>query len=194
MVNEDIKFDDLEEIFANVSPQKSAGPAAEEKKKPDIICLLTDDKKANNMNIMLSKFKKHSMDDLKAAIHQLNPSIITLEAAQALLRFPPETDELNLVKNYDGPLENLDLVSQFYVAIKDIPRYQPRLRTVILREEFEDRFAPAVRDVEIVEKGCLALKNNENFKRFLKLVLDLGNKMNSVGFFFNFWVGLMGID
>ena len=179
MNNDDIKFDDLDEIFENVSPQKAA-PSEQEKKKPEVICLLTDDKKANNMNIMLSKFKKHSMEELKNAILTLNPFIISLDAAQALLRFPPETEELNVVKGYDGPLENLDLVSQFYVAIKDVPRYQPRLRTVILQGEFDDRFNPAVRDIEILEKGCQALKNNENFKRFLKLVLDLGNKMNSV--------------
>lgn len=124
------------------------------------------------------------MEELKQALIQLDPKIINLESAQALLRFPPETEELNNVRNYDGPLENLDLVSQFYLAIKDIPRYQPRLRTVILREEFDERFSPAIRDIEIIEKACLALKNNENFKRFLKLVLDLGNKMNSVLLFF----------
>lgn len=137
------------------------------------------------MNIMLSKFKKYSMEDLKKAIIQIDSSIINLDAAQALLRFPPEPDELNNVKNYDGPLDNLDLVSQFYLAIKDVPRYLPRLRTVILREEFNERFDPVVRDIEIVEKACMSLKSNENFKRFLKLVLDLGNKMNSVLFYKN---------
>lgn len=169
----------MEDIFENVSPQKGS-PLIEAKKKPEVICLIADDKKANNMNIMLSKFKKYSMEDLKQALIQLDPTIINLESAQALLRFPPEAEELNNVRNYDGPLENLDLVSQFYLAIKDIPRYQPRLRTVILREEFDERFGPAVRDIEIIEKACLSLKNNDNFKRFLKLVLDLGNKMNSV--------------
>jgi len=120
------------------------------------------------------------MDQLKNAILNLDSSILSLEAAQALLKFPPEAEEMNVVKGYDGSMEALDLVSQFYLTIKDIPRYQPRLKTTILRDEFDDRFNPAVKDIDTVEKACQALKNNENFKRFLKLVLDLGNKMNSV--------------
>ena len=132
------------------------------------------------MNIMLSQFKKYTMVELKNAILELNPSVMNLETAQNLLKFPPEVEELNVVKTYDGPIENLDKVSQFYVAIKDVPRYQPRLRTLILREEFEDRFNPAVRDIEIIEKSCMVLQNNANFKLFLKLILDLGNQMNSV--------------
>jgi len=179
--NEEIKFDDLEEIFENASPTKTGPSAEQEKKKPELICLITDEKKVYNLNmLMLSKFKKFSMDQLKNAILNLDSSILSLEAAQALLKFPPEAEEMNVVKGYDGSMEALDLVSQFYLTIKDIPRYQPRLKTTILRDEFDDRFNPAVKDIDTVEKACQALKNNENFKRFLKLVLDLGNKMNSV--------------
>lgn len=151
-------------------------------KKLELVCLLPDDKKANNMNIMLTRFKKFSMDSLKTAILTLKPDIISLDAAQALLRFPPESDELERVRSYDGSLDNLDPASQFLFAIKEIPRYQIRLRGVVLREEFNDRFEPAIKAIDILQKALIVLKENIEFKRFLKLVLELGNKMNSVEF------------
>ena len=80
---------------------------------------------------------------------------------------------------YDGPIEALDQSSQFYFTIKDIPRYQVRLRTIVFREEYNERLTPALKDLEKIEKACDVLRSNENFKKFLKVILDIGNQMNS---------------
>ena len=61
--------------------------------------MLTDEKKANNLNIALSKLRKHTMNDLKNALIEINTNIINLETAQCLLKFLPENDELNVVKS-----------------------------------------------------------------------------------------------
>jgi len=52
-----------------------------------------------------------------------------------------------------------------------------RLQTMIFKDEFETNIDNAMRDADILEKGCETLRNNENFKKFLKTVLDLGNQL-----------------
>jgi hypothetical protein len=83
------------------------------------------------------------------------------------------------MKAYDGPFESLDLSSQYYFIIKDVPRYQVRLRTIVFRGEYQERLTPALNDLEKIEKSCNVLRSNENFKKFLKVILDIGNQMNS---------------
>jgi hypothetical protein len=71
--------------------------------------------------------------------------------------------------------------SRYFYEIKDVPRYPVRLRTCIFKGEFQEKLDSAMKDALLIEKACLALKNNEKFKTFLKIILDVGNKMNSVG-------------
>ena len=45
----------------------------------------------------------------------LNPRIINPEAAQSLLGFLPEAEEMGIIKDYDGSLDVLDLVTYIYI-------------------------------------------------------------------------------
>ena len=83
------------------------------------------------MNIALSRYKKYNMAELKQAILSLSQFILTPEAANSFLGMVPSPDELEIAKCNETPLQHLDLASQFYCMISDIPRYQIRLRAVL---------------------------------------------------------------
>ena len=65
------------------------------------------------MTIMLSKFRKHTIVELGAAIKSLDPKIINAEAATSLLAFVPDAEEVQLFREYEGPLDVLDQSSKF---------------------------------------------------------------------------------
>jgi len=75
------------------------------------------------------KFKKFTMNELKDALINLDPKIVTSDACSTLLPFCPDAEEMQICKSFDGNLEELDMSSQYMIAMINVPRMQIRLRT-----------------------------------------------------------------
>lgn len=104
------------------------------------------------------------------------------EAVEALLPFAPTPDEKVLLEDYKGPLESLGAAEQYYLSIMHIPRLAQRLRCWDIAFKFEARVEFVQAQLEAGILACRAIKTSKAFKRFLDLVLTVGNVLNAGGF------------
>ena len=104
------------------------------------------------------------------------------EAVEAMLPFVPTADEKALLENYTGPSESLGAAEQYYMAIMHIPRLAQRLRCWDITFKFEARVEFVQAQLEAGILACRAIKTSKAFRRFLDLVLTVGNVLNAGGF------------
>lgn len=78
-----VELDDLDDLFSN-APAKT-NSTSYQAVKVDHITLLLDAKKLANINIMLSKFKKYSNDEMKVKFIHLDDQLLNTESAQTLI-------------------------------------------------------------------------------------------------------------
>ena len=142
---------------------------------------LLDAKIGNNCAIMLSKFRMAN-EQLAVAIWTMDQEVLDEEAVEALLPFIPTADEKALLEDHKGPTESLGAAEQYYLAIMHIPRLTQRLRCWDIAFKFEARVEFAQGQLEAGILACRAVKTSKAFKRFLDLVLTVGNVLNGGGF------------
>ncbi|EPR61339.1 formin domain-containing protein [Toxoplasma gondii GT1] len=171
-----LKLQDVEETFAKVVAKKKT-----ESKKPKIIQLLPDSKRAYNMSIALSKFNNYSYQQLREAIIDLDPKILTIEATETLLNFVPTGEENQVVKEYinsGGDLKLVDKPEQFVAAMLGVPLMKQRLEAHAFALNFREAYSDAYTPLENMADACDAIDDSQNLKIVLFAILELGNALN----------------
>ncbi|KDO28723.1 hypothetical protein SPRG_05684 [Saprolegnia parasitica CBS 223.65] len=172
------ELDSLTTLFASAPPaadKEKKKPAA--KKKVATRVALIDAKRANNLGIMLARFRL-PYPEIKRAVLEIDRDVLTTEKIAALIQFAPEGEELETVKAYTGEVKLLGDAEQYYLEISTVPRYATRLQAVLATWQFDANVEEQRRLIESVNATCAALKANEAIPEILKLVLALGNTLN----------------
>ncbi|EQC35460.1 hypothetical protein SDRG_07168 [Saprolegnia diclina VS20] len=172
------ELDSLTTLFASAPPavdKEKKKPAA--KKKVATRVALIDAKRANNLGIMLARFRL-PYPEIKRAVLEIDRDVLTTEKIAALIQFAPEGEELETVKAYTGEVKLLGDAEQYYLEISSVPRYATRLQAVLATWQFDANVEEQRRLIESVNATCAALKANAAIPEILKLVLALGNTLN----------------
>lgn len=172
----------------------AAGPGG--RRKPRVTTLL-DTQRSNNVAIMLSKMKDEVTDlpisnsQCKRFILDLDEKMISRDFLQALTTNAPKAEEIEILKAFTGPREELGKPEQFFLEILTIPRVSTRL------ECWNNSLKawPALRDIqerlEMLEVCLKEIREGKdpsgNSKRsmiqsVLEVVLALGNYLNGGSF------------
>ncbi|KAF8823108.1 formin FRM1, partial [Cardiosporidium cionae] len=164
-----LELGDIEEAFAKLAPAKK------------VVQLLPDSKRAYNMNIALAKFNNYTFQEMREAIIDINPKILTVDSTETLLNFVPTAEETNAVKAYidsGGDLTLVDRPEQFVAAMMGVPLMQQRLDAHLFALQFRELYEAAFSPLEKICEACEAIADCSNFSALLFAVLDLGNKLN----------------
>ncbi|ETV96553.1 hypothetical protein, variant [Aphanomyces invadans] len=170
---------DLVTLFASAPPptkEKSAKKPTMKKKAATRVGLI-EVKRANNIGIMLARFRL-PYAEIKRAILEIDRDILSSEKVAALIQFAPEGDELDTVKAYTGDPKLLGDAEQYFAEIAGIPRFQTRLQSLLATMQFDSNVDEQRRLITSVVSTCKDLKNNEAIPQILKIVLQLGNALN----------------
>ncbi|ELP91844.1 formin 1,2/cappuccino, putative [Entamoeba invadens IP1] len=153
----------------------SNSPAAEEKKvknKKEYIRLL-DDKRYNQLGIIKSRLPKEEV--LTDAIKELNTSIINPDLLKTIKDSLLTTEELALFTDVGSETDPTEL---FFYKLSSIKGVHERLESwyfvLTLNEKIED-FPDQLKRME---DAMNALKSSLCYKKFLGVVISLGNYMN----------------
>ncbi|CDJ39733.1 hypothetical protein ETH_00024605 [Eimeria tenella] len=171
-----VKKEDVEETFAKLAPK-----AKTEVKKPKVLQLLPDSKRSHTMNIALAKFSNYSYQELREAIIDLNPKILTVEATESLLTFVPTPEETAVMKEYinsGGDLRLVDRPEQFVAAMLGIPLMKQRLECHLFGLNFGENFREACGPVDHLAEAAAAARSSKTLRSFLFAVLEIGNLLN----------------
>lgn len=170
---------ELEKLFSN-QVSKPAAKSSEKKKTPSKseVIHLVDLRRANNTEIMLTKVKM-PLPDMMAAALALDESVLDADQVENLIKFCPTKEEMDLLKNYTGDKEKLGKCEQFFLELMKVPRVESKLRVFLFKIQFNTQVTDFKKSLNTVNSACEEVRFSEKLKEIMKLILDLGNLLNS---------------
>ncbi|CAI2175942.1 18087_t:CDS:10 [Funneliformis geosporum] len=145
------------------------------------VTTLLDFNRANNIAIMLARIKM-PYSEIKNAILELDDEKLSVENLRSIKQYVPNSEEIELVKEYDGDLSTLGNAENYFREIMIIPRMSERLNCMIFRRRFEIEVQELLPEITMLHDAYEDLKNSPKFKKLLKTVLAIGNYLNAKSF------------
>uniref|UniRef100_V5GJX6 Uncharacterized protein n=1 Tax=Kalmanozyma brasiliensis (strain GHG001) TaxID=1365824 RepID=V5GJX6_KALBG len=175
------EIDRLDELFAIGSKPVAAVPDAKQagqKAKPTTLLNLT---RAQNVSIVLTRIRM-PFAEMRAAILQCDESKLSIDHLKSINKCLPTTDELGLVRDYDGDIGTLSKADQFFKEMLGIPRLSERLACMVYMRTFELDLEEIKPDLRILKHAVDEINGSAKFKSVLHTVLTIGNVLNSSTF------------
>ena len=168
-------FSTLEDLFEldSKTPQRVASKPTSQQNKT-----MLDSKKAQNLGIFLSGFKLHP-EEIESKLIMFNEEEgLVQEHLVALKRFQPNTDELEMYKNFQGSAATLPLVDRFMLKLCHIPNLSRKIDILLTITEVPNQFHDIQPSVVSLLEACVALEKSKRFERLLEYILTIGNYLN----------------
>eukprot|EP01006_Ploeotia_vitrea_P055785 TRINITY_DN68031_c6_g7_i1.p1 TRINITY_DN68031_c6_g7~~TRINITY_DN68031_c6_g7_i1.p1 ORF type:complete len:336 (-),score=61.98 TRINITY_DN68031_c6_g7_i1:141-1073(-) len=110
----------------------------------------------------------------------MNTTVLNPEALEALASILPTDEEVKgLQKETEGKdMETLGPEVQFVLQVGTIPHLQERISCWLLTNTFSNQVQQILADIEKLATAINAVRNSDNFKKILRLVLEVGNLLN----------------
>ncbi|KAL2631873.1 hypothetical protein R1flu_016559 [Riccia fluitans] len=176
----EIDMTELESLFSNaVAPigndktSRTRGTAAPKVEKVQLV----DQRRAYNCEIMLTKIKM-PMSDMLNAILNLNDTVLGLDQVEALIKFCPTKEEMDLLKSYPGEKENLGKAEQFFMEMMRLPRVDAKLGVFAFKIQFQIQVAELRQNLEVVNAASREVRESVKLRRVMQTILSLGNALN----------------
>ncbi|KAJ3174768.1 Dishevelled associated activator of morphogenesis 2 [Geranomyces variabilis] len=177
------EYKEFEDLFAarDARPTKSESSGAlngsQESLSSKEISFL-DPKRAQGCNIVLKAIKLDAQT-IKRAINRVDTQVLNRDALTELMKFIPQEDELRQLQEHADQIGMLASAERFLHEVSEIKLYEPKLKAM----HFKTSFGEMQDDVEALIAWLLAASEevvgSRKFKELLKIVLALGNYMNT---------------
>lgn len=117
---------------------------------------------------------------IERAIYHWDTTTISLEILQQLMEHRASPAELDMIKEATAAQCNipLDGPEQFLLKLSAISCSGERISCILFQAEFDEACAAIGRKVDIVQRLCKFLIENDHLKRLFSIILTLGNYMN----------------
>ncbi|KAG6373818.1 hypothetical protein JVT61DRAFT_5963 [Boletus reticuloceps] len=172
-------MDDLADTFTIDATPQTPSRMTSSIGKQNVTTLL-ETTRANNMAIMLSRFKIE-YSAVRQALLDLDDFVLSIDNLKAISKQLPTADEVTRIKDF-GDVTKLAKADQFIYEIMSIPRLSQRMDCMIFRRRFELDLEEIRPDLKTVRDACLELRYSQLFKRTLQAILAVGNRLNGSTF------------
>ncbi|KAJ1558418.1 Dishevelled associated activator of morphogenesis 2, partial [Cladochytrium tenue] len=137
--------------------------------------------RAQNIMIALKKYFKdfETVADLCDALTTVGRDSGTEFAYNEVLKCYPIPDEAKLVSAYAGDVEILRKAERFLFEIIKVPLSKERMESLQFKEGFAERFSALDQDIKLATGAFKSLKQSSSLVDMLKLILNIGNFMNT---------------
>ncbi|RLN81888.1 hypothetical protein BBJ28_00020895 [Nothophytophthora sp. Chile5] len=168
----------LSDIFVN-KPAKAKETEAKKstKRRAPTRVALIDAKRANNIGIMLARFRLPYYK-LRNAVLLVDKEMLSVERVSALLQFAPEDEEIEAVRAYTGDPKLLGDAEQYFREMIVVPRLSTRLQAIHATWQFDTYVEEQQKLVDSVANACRELQACTALKEIFRVVLSLGNALN----------------
>ncbi|XP_072040337.1 LOW QUALITY PROTEIN: uncharacterized protein [Amphiura filiformis] len=178
-------WENLEELFCqqNLMKQKrKEGKEGEVKKKRESTEItMLDGKRSLHVNIFLKQFRSTN-ETIVSLIEGGKSGEIGAEKLKSLLKIMPESDEVDMLRSFDGDFNKLGQAEKFYKMLIEIPFYKLRVDSMLLKEEFSSDMDFLIPSIESIIMASRELLGSKSLKEILYLVLLTGNFLNAGGY------------
>ncbi|XP_064637575.1 inverted formin-2-like isoform X2 [Lineus longissimus] len=173
-------YETIEKLFCQNVPQPKEAKNPSVKKAPTQVNLL-DAKRSMNVNIFLKQLKDTN-ENIVNMIKSGDETKIDVDRLKQMYKLLPESDEVELLKNYDGDKEKLGTAEKFFVALIGLPGYKMRLDGLMLKFDFQATMETQKPNIDAIIEASKGILVNRSMQEFLRFVLHTGNFINSGGY------------
>lgn len=157
-------------------------PDTERRRKETTEVSLLDGKRSLNINIFLKQFRSTNAE-IAQMIRQGEHDDIGTEKLRGLLKILPPTDEVEMLRAYDGDRNRLGNAEKFLLLhLMTIPNYRLRIESMLLKEELTSQVAYLEPSINAMIMAGEKLKHNIHLQDILYMVVVAGNFLNSGGY------------
>ena len=173
--------------LANGTPNGSllgtpSTPDTERRRKETTEVSLLDGKRSLNINIFLKQFRSTNAE-IAQMIRDGEHDDIGTEKLRGLLKILPPTDEVEMLRAYDGDRNRLGNAEKFLLLhLMTIPNYRLRIESMLLKEEFNSQVNYLGPSIDAMIMAGQKLKGNTHLQDILYMVVVAGNFLNSGGY------------
>lgn len=175
------EIDRLDELFAVGTKPIAPAPEVKQNGRKANPTTLLDLTRAQNVSIVLTRIKV-PFPELRTAILQCDEDKLTIDHLKSIKNCLPTTEELELVRDYDGDIGSLSKADQFFKEMLGIPRLAERLACMVYMRKFELDLEELKPDLRILKHAVDEINSSAKFKAVLHTVLTIGNVLNSSTF------------
>ncbi|OBZ86184.1 Disheveled-associated activator of morphogenesis 1 [Choanephora cucurbitarum] len=188
LLNERGAFERIETLFPakqNTFLEKKQLEMELNRKNDSVVRFLKKEKNKNINIAILPKIKQFgSYKKVIQHIQMMDDKLCTETFLINLTAYlPSRDDDLTLMQKYlKGPEEKcqeLDYPEQFIIEMARMYRYETRLKYMLFRAQFWDRFEQIRKSLSIVLSASNSLRHSKPFRDLLFIILSLGNFMNA---------------
>lgn len=175
-----VKYDTIEMLFCQKQIQAAQNLDTKKIKQPSEILLL-DTKRSMNINIFLKQFKCSHAEIISLIVDGATDKIGP-ERLRGLQKILPTSDEIALIKGFDGDKEMLGNAEKFYLCLSGVSAFALRIEGMVLKDDFRSTIETLRPNLQTYIRTCSQLMENESMKVFLRYVLHTGNFLNAGGY------------
>ncbi|KAK4055124.1 hypothetical protein OIV83_000404 [Microbotryomycetes sp. JL201] len=187
-----LDLEELQKHFSVASSAKKSLPLVPKRQSPTLLSL----NRSQNLAIALLRIKM-SVTDICEAIMTLQDSALSTDALKILVQFVPTAEEAHcryrapmatvltrisqaeLLRLYQGDVSKLSMADQYMNRARQIPRLRERLQCMIFRRRMELDMEELKPELLVLRAACAELQSDDKIRRFLGLVLQVGNALNA---------------
>lgn len=171
----------LPKVSTKLTDEFSTPPARKLSKalsvKPSVKVI--EQQKAQNLLIMLRVQHKDTSQFIKKYILNCDESKLSADFIEGLIKCLPNPYEMKQLQKLKEENCKLSDAEDFLSSLCDIDDLIPRLKCIKFKIDFHDVVIPLKHQIEIASLACHEIMASEKFANILKLVLAIGNSMNS---------------
>ena len=116
--------------------------------------------------------------EIKQAILSVEDDFLSLETLKALRLFSPSPEEIKTMNSFTGDISQLASSDKYFFNIKDIPRLQSRICSMIYRRKFENEIEELDPEMKVLQVATKEIHQSKKLKTLLLYVLEIGNVLN----------------
>lgn len=137
-----------------------------------------DAKAMQNVAIIMSTYKLGLEESIRA-LKEWDEDIIDVEASHKLKSWIASvSDWIDAVKSYTGDMQDISETEIFVVSVVKIPLFDKRINSMMFKYNFDAEYSLLSENVTILKNAWHSIKEWDNFKTLIRMILDIGNFLN----------------
>ena len=184
----DINIEKIHELFAKKikpKPNDAGGGGGGGGSTKKGLVTLVDGKKQQNVGISLSRFSQRGLTsaEIARALLHCDENVLTSDVLSSMLKILPSKEDMEMCKSYEGDVNRLGKVEQFFRHLADVPHCSLRVDAMIAKHVLGDQTEEVRARLAYHEQAGKQVRNaldvnNGTLRKLLALLLRVGNYVN----------------
>jgi hypothetical protein len=136
------------------------------------------DKRQQQLQLAVSKLRKInklSWEEIRVMVKAIDPRKLGNDGFSIMAKLAPTKEELELVKQYTGDIEMLDLPSRWIYEMRTVPRFASRIENFIQVLDWPAWYADFSERIKLFKIAWWSFNYDQRWIKFLKILLEVGN-------------------